>query len=238
MDNSSDMALTIFAAIAIGLVCAPKRAFSLLIALDVVLIILVESYAATRIFHDFGDSLFKFASATLLASGIAFCVLAGFIHIVSAKGPQGGQIRPAASGDWNAPADPESGIESGWDNGVAQNNSTSMLMHLAGLCVVIQPLLGFLVAFGLWLWKRKAEPFTAYHATAMLIFQAVFLAGLALLAVIGSYFLVAWYIAAPVVIIRAAFLAGHGHYRSYPFVNKLFNFWKKRSEKTKSPAEG
>ena len=234
MYNSSDMIMTVAAAIVIGLVCAPKRAFALLLMLDVVVLVLIEAYASTRLFHDFGDSLFRLAIGALIASilsYVAFILLLEWFKSDESEidlsrtvtAPEIADSAPVPVGETRDAA-ADTAVQEYWPE---DETRTAMLFHLAGLTVFIFPFLGFLTALGLWVWKRKADAFTAYHVSAMLAFHCVYLVGLLSLMLTFPILLYGRAVAGLVLVGLASYCAYRGRLRSYPGVEKLRAFIQK-----------
>jgi uncharacterized Tic20 family protein len=219
MYDNTDMVMTVVAAT---------------LMLDVVLVMLIEAYASTRYFHDFGDTLFRLAIGALIAS-ILTCV--SLILLLEWFKSDDSEIDPSTIVRAPSIADSASvpsGETPGSAAGVAAQGywpkdecRTAMLFHLAGLTVFLFPFLGVLVALGLWVWKRKADAFTAYHVSAMLAFHCVFLVGLLSLMLTLPILLYGWAVAGLVLVGLASYCAYRGRLRSYPGVEKLRAFIQK-----------
>ncbi len=214
-----DMAMTTFAAAIIGLVCAPKRAITLLLVLDIMLVLIVEAYASSRLFHSFGDSLFWIAINALVSSLLAFVILVLILGPLNAGLSKATQEYSSRS-PWPVEVTSASGRPP------MSENKVSMLFHLSGLTVLLFPLLNLAAALGFWICKRKAEPFTAYHASAMLAFHCVYVFGYMILAFIHPFLAAIWFISGLVLICRAAYLAYRGRYQSYPGADKLLSLFR------------
>ncbi len=221
MHSNFEMAIVIVTALVLGLACAPKRAFTLLLVLDVVLVILVEAFASSRFFHSFGDSLFRLTVAALVASCLSYAFIALLLYA----------FRAANSADLASSGGPEaqdSDDAKGAVSGTLGKHQVAMLFHLAGLSVFFIPFSNLLLAFGFWIWKRNADPFTAYHVAAMLIFHSVYMSGLIITFFTFPLLGVVWFFVGLALIFRAAYLAFRAQQSSYPGVEKVMGFISKR----------
>lgn len=219
MHSNFEMAIVIVAALVLGLACAPKRAFTLLLVLDVVLVILVEAFASSRFFHSFGDSLFRLTVAALVASCLGYAFIALLLYAIRADN----SAALASSSGSEAQNDAKGAV-----SGTLGKHQVAMLFHLAGLSVIFMPFSNLFLAFGFWIWKRNADPFTAYHVTAMLIFQSVYMSGLIITFFIFPLLGVIWFYVGLALIFRAAYLAFRAQQSSYPGVEKVMGFISKR----------